>query len=102
MVIDPRFDGRIREGAALLPTIHPGDSHAATLVETAAGDLLCAWFNGPGEGEPETRIVLSRLPAGSDTWTEPVRVTSGSETVGFVEGRRGCLDCWSRKLEPAG
>ena len=61
MVIDPRFDGRIREGAALLPTIHPGDSHAATLVETHAGDLLCAWFNGPGEGEPDTNIVLSAL-----------------------------------------
>lgn len=75
---DPRFDGRLREvaagldvGEALLPTLHPGDSHAATLVETQAGDLLCAWFNGPGEGEPQTRIVLSRLPAGSDTWTVP-------------------------------
>ncbi|WP_327636644.1 exo-alpha-sialidase [Kribbella sp. NBC_00482] len=73
---DPRFDGRIREGAALLPTIHPGDSHAATLVETANGDLLCAWFNGPGEGEPDTNIVLSRLPAGTDTWLEPVQLSS--------------------------
>ncbi len=76
MVNDPRFDGRIREGAALLPTIHPGDSHAATLVETANGDLLCAWFNGPGEGEPDTNIVLSRLPAGTDTWLEPVQLSS--------------------------
>ena len=76
MVIDPRFDGRIREDAALLPTIHPGDSHAATLVETTAGDLLCAWFNGPGEGEPDTNIVLSRLPAGSDTWQAPVQLSS--------------------------
>ncbi|WP_132190956.1 MULTISPECIES: exo-alpha-sialidase [Kribbella] len=78
MTTDPRFDGRLQEAAAgpdvreaLLPTLHPGDSHAATLVETQAGDLLCAWFNGPGEGEPETRIVLSRLPAGADTWTVP-------------------------------
>ncbi|GAA1550849.1 exo-alpha-sialidase [Kribbella sancticallisti] len=78
VTIDPRFDGRLREAAAgpdvreaLLPTLHPGDSHAATLVETQTGALLCAWFNGPGEGEPETRIVLSRLPAGSDTWTVP-------------------------------
>ena len=46
MVNDPRFDGRIREGAALLPTIHPGDSHAATLVETA------------GEGGP---LLLTRV-----------------------------------------
>ncbi|WP_405068210.1 exo-alpha-sialidase [Kribbella sp. NBC_01510] len=76
MVIDPRFDGRIREGAALLPTIHPGDSHAATLVETHAGDLLCAWFNGPGEGEPDTNIVLSRLPAGADTWLPPEQLSA--------------------------
>ena len=76
MVNDPRFDGRIREGAALLPTIHPGDSHAATLVETANGDLLCAWFNGPGEGEPDTNIVLSRLPAGTDTWLPPEQLSS--------------------------
>jgi predicted neuraminidase len=79
MVIDPRFDGRLREGSALLPTLHPGDSHAATLVETPAGDLLCAWFNGPGEGEPETNIVLSRLPAGSDTWTVPSPISSDPE-----------------------
>jgi predicted neuraminidase len=73
---DPRFDGRIREGAALLPTVHPGDSHAATLVETSSGDLLCAWFNGPGEGEPDTNIVLSRLPFGSDTWLPPQQLSS--------------------------
>jgi predicted neuraminidase len=79
MVNDPRFDGRIREGAALLPTIHPGDSHAATLVEAAAGDLLCAWFNGPGEGEPDTNIVLSRLPAGTDTWLPPVQLSADPE-----------------------
>jgi predicted neuraminidase len=76
MVNDPRFDGRIREGAALLPTIHPGDSHAATLVETANGDLLCAWFNGPGEGEPGTNILLSHLPAGTDTWGAPVQLSA--------------------------
>lgn len=79
MTTDPRFDGRIREGAALLPTIHPGDSHAATLVEAANGDLLCAWFNGPGEGEPDTNIVLSRLPAGADTWLEPLQLSSDPE-----------------------
>jgi predicted neuraminidase len=80
---DRRFDGRLRPAAdetdfhsALLPTLHPGDSHAATLVETRTGELLCAWFNGPGEGEPETNIVLSRLPAGSDTWTVPEQLSS--------------------------
>ncbi len=37
---DPRFDGQVRAGAdglteALLPVLHPADSHAATLAEAA-------------------------------------------------------------------
>ncbi len=43
------------------------------------GDLLCAWFNGPGEGEPGTNIVLSRLPAGTDRWTEPDLIAADPE-----------------------
>ncbi|WP_320774759.1 sialidase family protein [Streptomyces sp. CRN 30] len=76
---DPRFDGvpRPRDGdpavrEALLPTRHPGDSHAATLLEVDDGDLLCAWFNGPDEGDRDTGVVLSRLPAATGRWTEPV------------------------------
>lgn len=77
METDSRFDGQLRAGAdpglteALLPVLHPGDSHAATLAEAPNGDLLCAWFNGPGEGDPGTNIVLSRLPAETLTWTTP-------------------------------
>ncbi|MFI1966441.1 exo-alpha-sialidase [Streptomyces pathocidini] len=77
--IDARFDGAVQEsdlhpGAyeALLPVIHPGDSHAANLLELDNGDLLCTWFNGPDEGDPGTNVVLSRLPHGSNRWTAPV------------------------------
>ncbi|SEE75322.1 sialidase family protein [Ruania alba] len=76
--MDKRFDGRLRRSTtdpelteALLPVLHPVDSHAATLVETSAGDLLCAWFNGPQEGDRETNVVLSRLPAGTAQWEQP-------------------------------
>jgi hypothetical protein len=31
MVTDPRFDGVLRDGSALLPTLHPGDRHANLL-----------------------------------------------------------------------
>lgn len=74
---DPRFDGRLRPGAdpalteALLPVLHSGDSHAATLAQAANGDLVCSWFNGPGEGEPGTNIVVSRLPKGAEAWSDP-------------------------------
>lgn len=81
--MDPRLTGRLeRSGTdphlteALLPVLHPVDSHAATLVETAAGDLLCAWFNGPQEGHRETNVVLSRLPAGTDQWQQPQLISA--------------------------
>ncbi|WP_326794168.1 exo-alpha-sialidase [Streptomyces sp. NBC_01808] len=75
---DPRFDGVVRRsptdpalGEALLPVLHPGDSHAANLLELDDGDLLCTWFNGPQEGDPGTGVVVSRLAAGDTRWSEP-------------------------------
>jgi predicted neuraminidase len=83
---DPRFDGVIRTSPrdpaleeALLPTLHPGDSHAANLLELDDGDLLCTWFNGPDEGDPDTNIVLSRLARGSGRWSEPQLLASDPE-----------------------
>ncbi|HEY9291505.1 MAG TPA: sialidase family protein [Microlunatus sp.] len=83
--LDPRFDGVLRPGAdpllteALLPVLHPGDSHAASLTETPDGDLLCAWFNGPQEGDPGTNVVLSRLPAGGTSWQQPILIAADPE-----------------------
>lgn len=77
--MDKRFDGRLRQSEAdpaaveaLLPVMYEPDSHAANLLELDNGDLLCVWFNGPGEGDPKTNVVVARLPAESDTWTRPV------------------------------
>ncbi|TDE88587.1 hypothetical protein EXU48_22580 [Occultella glacieicola] len=76
--MDPRLTGRLTPSAAdpqlteaFLPVVHPVDSHAATLTETTGGDLLCAWFNGPQEGDRETNVVLARLPAGATEWSRP-------------------------------
>jgi predicted neuraminidase len=83
--MDPRFDGVLRAGSepglteALLPVLHPGDSHAASLAETESGDLLCAWFNGPKEGDAETNVVLSILPAGADAWDGPMLIAADPE-----------------------
>lgn len=63
----------------LLPVKYTPDSHAATLLELDNGDLLCAWFNGPKEGDPATNVVLSRLPAGGGQWTEPVELAADPE-----------------------
>ncbi|WP_419999030.1 sialidase family protein [Streptomyces boninensis] len=78
MTLDPRFDGVVRPVAgdpalhqALLPVLHPGDSHAANLLELDDGDLLCTWFNGPDEGDRETNVVVSRLARGDTRWSKP-------------------------------
>lgn len=77
------YDGALRCSAlgsgvreALLPVIHPSDSHAANLVALPNGDVLCAWFNGPGEGDPGTNVLVSRLPKGGETWSEPMVVAA--------------------------
>lgn len=81
--MDPRFTGRLEQDpsdpeltTALLPVLHERDSHAATLVETGDGDLLCAWFNGPQEGDRETNVVVARLPAGARQWSAPQLVAA--------------------------
>jgi predicted neuraminidase len=51
--------------------------HASTLVETAAGDLVAAWFGGTEEGHPDVSIWRSRRDLGADTWSRPVKVASG-------------------------
>lgn len=73
-----RYDGLLRpsdvsEGAveAVLPP-SGRDNHAANLCLLPSGDLLCVWFTGSGEGNPDTHIVMSRVPAGGTRWTNPV------------------------------
>ncbi|WJH33522.1 exo-alpha-sialidase [Paenibacillus sp. CC-CFT747] len=73
-----RFDGIIRNHSELanwkqayLPNLYVS-SHAANFLELNYGDLLCVFFSGSEEGAPDCNIVMSRLPAGSDTWTKPM------------------------------
>ncbi len=43
--------------------------HASTLVETAPGQLLAAWFGGSGEGRPDVAIWAARRSSGK--WSQP-------------------------------
>ncbi|MFC5828218.1 sialidase family protein [Nonomuraea insulae] len=81
---DPRFDGLVRPSAvlpgareALLPAPHGPDNHAANLLRTSGGELLCTWFSGPEEGNPGTNVVVSRLSG--DGWEQPLLVASDPE-----------------------
>jgi predicted neuraminidase len=65
---------RARDGGghtAYLPT-PTVQCHAANLAWLPGGDLACVWFGGTQEGVSDITAYLSQLPAGSDTWLDPV------------------------------
>lgn len=74
-------DGRIYWNAAMQTTeamLPPGKfktAHAPALLQTADGDLLCAWFAGSYEGSGDISIVCARLPKGAAKWEAPVQVS---------------------------
>jgi predicted neuraminidase len=51
--------------------------HASTIVEVS-GALVCAWFGGTAERNPDVGIWLSRLIDGK--WTTPVEVANGVQS----------------------
>ncbi|MEX2400934.1 MAG: sialidase family protein [Rhodothermales bacterium] len=65
-------------------------AHASTIVETAPGELLAAWFGGSDEGEPDVEIWVARK-SGSEPWTMPRAVTSYPE-----------MPCWNPVLYHGG
>ncbi len=60
---------------AFLPVAGQPDNHAAQLL-TVGGDLLCAWFSGSGEGNPDTHVVCARLASGARGWSHPVALSA--------------------------
>jgi len=60
---------------ALIPNAPYNSCHAADLLETKDGDLLCVWFAGSSEGYADISIVGSRLKAGENQWSAPVKLS---------------------------
>ena len=54
--------------------------HASTIVETAKGELVAAWFGGTREKHPDVGIWVSRFDRGS--WTTSVEVANGVQADG--------------------
>jgi predicted neuraminidase len=50
-------------------------NHAANIMPLPAGDIGCVWFGGTQEGIPDISVYFSRLIAGQDRWSEPVRLS---------------------------
>ena len=53
-------------------------AHASTIVETAPGEFLAAWFGGTNEGAKDVAIWASRMVSG--TWSAPVEVVREPNT----------------------
>jgi len=66
--------GLINEGAP-----YPG-CHASTIVETAPGKIVAAWFGGTEERHPDVCIYVAHLEGGH--WTPGVAVANGVQTDG--------------------
>jgi len=47
-------------------------NHSSSIVETADGDLIAAWFHGKGEKTDDTLAIWgARKRKGADSWSEP-------------------------------
>ena len=53
--------------------------HASTIVETAPGEFLAAWFGGSGEGKRDVAIWGARRLAGA--WSPPVELARESNVA---------------------
>lgn len=50
--------------------------HASTIAALPDGQLLCCWFGGSHEGEPDVAIYASRR--GDKGWSSPVKLADGA------------------------
>ncbi len=53
--------------------------HASTMVQAGDGTLLCAWFGGTREKDPDVSIWLSRFAG--NAWSKPERAAKVGETA---------------------
>jgi predicted neuraminidase len=56
--------------------------HASTIVETAQGGLVAAWFGGTAEKNPDVGIWVSRFDRAKGAWTPGVEVANGVQAGG--------------------
>lgn len=78
---DLRMDGRLRsrdDGTGIEEALLSSpcvQNHAANLMVLPSGDIGCVWFGGSQEGKSDISIHMSRLLRGTQTWSQPVRLS---------------------------
>jgi len=75
------MDGRLRgrgDGSGICEAYLPSpcvQNHAANLMPLGDGDLGCVWFGGSQEGKSDISVYFSRLRAGQQVWSQPLRLS---------------------------
>ncbi|MDZ4860654.1 MAG: exo-alpha-sialidase, partial [Candidatus Hydrogenedentes bacterium] len=79
-----QFLGKVKEAGGRADFVFEdtrpfAECHASTIVESANGQLLCAWFGGTKEKDDDVAIWLSRFAGG--VWSQPQKVVKVNETA---------------------
>lgn len=55
--------------------------HASTIIKLKSGGLLCCWFGGTHEGEPDVAIYAAKKAddVAKGVWSKPVKLADGAE-----------------------
>ncbi len=59
--------------------------HASTIIKLKSGGLLCCWFGGTHEGEPDVAIYAAKKACGDGleknqgVWRKPIKLADGAE-----------------------
>jgi predicted neuraminidase len=75
----PRHPAVVASRLIYEPGPYP-ECHASTIVETAPGRLVAAWFGGTKERNPDVEIWVAHLEAGK--WSQAVSVANGVQPDG--------------------
>ncbi|MCD8288126.1 MAG: family 78 glycoside hydrolase catalytic domain, partial [Porphyromonadaceae bacterium] len=88
----PPTDKRITEDEFIYTQAPFPQCHAATIAETANGELITAFFGGTYERHPDVCIYVSRKGKGEKSWSTPVQVADGiqNDTLRYA--------CWNPVL----
>mmetsp|Transcript_24149 Transcript_24149/g.47488 ORF Transcript_24149/g.47488 Transcript_24149/m.47488 type:complete len:367 (+) Transcript_24149:68-1168(+) len=105
----PVYDGQLRDEGDGLTVAYmvPGgaDNHAVSLEQLPDGTLVAAWFAGLHEQASGLAIVSSRLPAGSQAWTNTTVVSerdgyANQNPLLFYDNTTGILHLWHTQAKP--
>jgi len=85
------YDGTPTDATSCDSTVHLLSPHASTIVETRRGDLVCAYFGGTYERNPDCCIWVSVKRKEERGWSAPVIAADG-----MVDGVKTA--CWNPVL----